>query len=346
MLTAAGCVPLSASAEENQTIETPAQEQINASKIQPFSIIIAAGESDGQWNSLANSIATQVTDQIPLMKAMVKSTSGVMENLKLVTSEKAGMTFGYDYHVILANEGKLASAFPNVKPEKLNIKCGVEITRPVFPDYPLHAQIVMALHEEPLHIVTTDATGIAALSDLKGKRISTGKANSGTEEQAGYVLKALGMDWEKDIAREQLGLTESVAALKDGRIDAFFWSGAEPTSEIIELNSASDVKIKFLPISGDDAEKIMRFNLNVFHKTKFSAGQHNGLETEVETLAVTVVLIAMQDFPVELIRQMVSMIMEDNRLTPELSISQLSAEARSYLHEGSVEYFKEQGVLK
>jgi len=93
----------------------------------------------------------------------------------------------------------------------------------------------MGFYEQPLHIATKEGTGIKSVTDLKGKRVSTGAPNSGTEEQADYVLKGLGIDWNKDMSREKLGAGESVAALKDGKIDAFFWSGAVPTSSIIDL---------------------------------------------------------------------------------------------------------------
>ncbi len=286
-----------------------------------------------------------MTESLPNVQATAQATDTVMENLKLLTSGKAGLAFGYDYHVILANQGTLASAFPKAEPEKLTIKCGVEITRPAFPEYAQAARIVMALHEEHLLIVTTEATGISTLNDLKGRRISSGPANSGTEEQAGYVLEALGMGWETDIIHEQLGLVDSIAALKNGSIDAFFWSG-DTSAALMDLESAPDVKIKLLSIDGENAEKILQAYPQVFHRSRLTAGSNPGLDT----LAVTVVLTAMQEFPNDLARQIVSTIIEgrldSGNLTAELSMAQLKPEARAYLHEGSIEYFKEQGLLK
>ena len=347
-----GCGPSPAPTEEQLSVEIPV-----ATQVRPFSIKIAAGGPDGLWVPLANSISAQVTENIPNVAAAMQSTSSVMDNLKLVTSGKVGMAFGYDYHVILANQGKLMSIFPDAQPEKLHIKCGVEITRSAFPDYSQPARIVMALYEQPLHVITMSTTGIAMLSDLKGKRVSTGAPNSSTEEQAGYVLKALGLDWDKDFTREQLDVPEAVAALKDGRVDAFFWSGAVPTPAIIELASMPDMKMILLPISGEDAEKIMQFNPGIFHYRKILAGSYSGLEADVDTLAVTTVLIAMEDFSANTMKQVVSTIFENKaeiasvwmgayNLTPETSVEQLSTKALSYLHKDSAEYFEEQGVLK
>ncbi len=133
-------------------------------------------------------------------------------------------------------------------------------------------RLVLGFYEQPLHIVTKEGTGITTLMDLKGKRVSTGAPNSGTEEQADYVLKALGFDWNKDFSREKLGATESVAALKDGKIQAFFWSGAVPTSSIIDLASTPGLKIVLLPVDGEVREQIMKANPGVFHATAFREG--------------------------------------------------------------------------
>ena len=131
-------------------------------------------------------------------------------------------------------------------------------------------RLVLGFYEQPLHIVTTEGTGIKTIMDLKGKRVSIGAPNSGTEEQADYVLKALGIDWNKDFSREKLGATESVAALKDGKIQAFFWSGAVPTSSIIDLASTPGLKMVLLPVDGEVRDKIMKANPGVFHPTRLS----------------------------------------------------------------------------
>src|SRR5918992_112587 len=63
----------------------------------------------------------------------------------------------------------------------------------------------------------------AAIDDVKGKRVSTGSGGSATEVFAFRVIEAAGLDKDKDMKRERLGVAESVNALKDRKIDAFFW---------------------------------------------------------------------------------------------------------------------------
>ncbi|MGQ9594472.1 MAG: TAXI family TRAP transporter solute-binding subunit [Anaerolineae bacterium] len=300
-----------------------------------LSFSIATGGTGGVWYPLGGAIGAQVTQNVPNTEATAESTTAAIDNLKLLVAGKVGMAFCYDYHVIWANEGKLTAVSDKKEP----------------------IRIVVAFYEQPFHVVTREDTGIRSLSDLKGRRVSTGAPNSGTEEQAGYVLKALGIDWDKDLTREKLGATESVAALKDGKIDAFFWSGAVPTSSIIDLASTPGLKMVLLPISGEVADSIMKANPGVFHKSKFAKGAYPGLEADVETLAITAVLAAMESFPADRLYQIVSTIFDKrdalaavwkgaSRLTPESSMAQLGPEAKAYLHSGAAKYFKEKGALK
>lgn len=300
-----------------------------------LSFSIATGGTGGVWYPLGGAISSVVTKNVANTEATSEATTAAIDNLKLLVANKAGMSFSYDYHVIWANEGKLTAVSDQKQP----------------------VRIVMAFYEQPLHVVTKEGTGIKTLADLKGKRVSTGAPNSGTEEQADYVLKALGIDWNKDLAREKLGATESVAALKDGKIDAFFWSGAVPTSSIIDLASTPGLKMVLLPISGDLAQKIVAANPGVFHKSKFAKGAYAGVDADVETLAITAVLNTMESFPADRLYQIVSEIFDKkaeiaavwkaaNNLTPESSLAQLGPEAQKYLHSGAAKYFREKGALK
>jgi len=76
-----------------------------------------------------------------------------------------------------------------------------------------------------MHVVTIEGSGINTMADLKGKRVSTGSPGSATEVMAFRVIEAAGLDKDKDMKRERLGVSESVNAVKDRKIDAFFWVG-------------------------------------------------------------------------------------------------------------------------
>jgi TRAP transporter TAXI family solute receptor len=299
-----------------------------------LSFSIATGGTGGVWYPLGGAIGGIVGAKVPNTEATAEATTAAIDNLKLLTAGKVGMAFAYDYHVVWGNSGKV----PGLK-GKHNLR------------------MVLSFYEQPLHIVTTEGTGIKSLMDLKGKRVSTGAPNSGTEEQADYVLKAFGLDWNKDFRREKLGATESVAALKDNKIQAFFWSGAIPTASIIDLASTPGLKMVLLPVSGETAEKIMKANPGVFHKTAFAKGSYSGVAKDIDAIGITAVLTAMDKFPEDKLYQIVSVVFSSQteispvwkdatKLTPEKSVKQVTPDSIQYLHPGAKKFFKEKGALK
>ncbi|MCA2000858.1 MAG: TAXI family TRAP transporter solute-binding subunit [Chloroflexi bacterium] len=326
VLVLTGCATPAQNASE---FSTPTPPQSVAVTPQIFSFKIASG-GDDDWKALGAALSAQITQNVPNVKAEIFSTDSVMENLKLLTSGKVGMAFGYDYHAVMANEGKLASVFPNAQPEKISVKCGVEITRMPFPDYSQPVRIVAPLYEQPLFLVTTSNSKVAALSDLKGRRVATGLPQSVTEELAGYVLKALEIS-EGDFFRASMGLEEALSALTEEKIDAFFWSG-----RISDLAGISSANLIFLPITNADAETVMRGNPDIFHIAHIPAGQTPSIHNDTQTIAVTFALLAMQDFPADIAEKSLKAF-EKRGVDEDLFLSNLAA--AKYLHEGAAAYF-------
>jgi hypothetical protein len=299
-----------------------------------FSFSIVSGGTGGVWYPLGGAIGGVIGKNVPNTDATSEATTAAIDNLKLLVAGKAGMAFAYDYHAVWANEGKMAALGKQ---------------QPV--------RVALSFYEQPLHIVTKEGTGIKSVMDLRKRRVSVGAPNSGTEEQADYVLKALGIDWNKDLTREKLGASESVGALKDGKIDAFFWSGAVPTSSIIDLAATPGLKMVLLPVGGEIADKIMKANPAVFHKTSFAKGVYSDVDKDVDAIAITAVLNAMESFPADRMYQILGAIFantkeisavwkEATQLTPGKSITQMTPEAIKYLHPGAQKFFKEKGALK
>jgi TRAP transporter TAXI family solute receptor len=299
-----------------------------------LSFSIVTGGTGGVWYPLGGAIGGIIGKHVPNTEATSEATTAAIDNMKLLGAGKAGMAFAYDYHIGWANEGKV----PGI-PRKHNIR------------------LVMGFYEQPLHIVTKEGTGVTSVMHLKGKRVSVGAPNSGTEEQADYVLKALGIDWNKDLKREKLGAGESVSALKDGKIDAFFWSGAIPTASIIDMASTPGAKMVLLPVDGEIAARIMKGNPGVFHKTVFPKGCYAGVDRDIEAIAITAVLQAMDTFPADRLYQILKAIFDNkaelaavwkgaNALTPQMAVGLVTPDTLKYLHPGARKFFTEKGVLK
>ncbi len=346
MVIAGGCTSTPVVVTSAETANTqPATSTPQGS----YKFTIAASEG---WYTEGHGLSEEIDIKIPAISSDVKETASLMESMDILTSGKAGMAFVYDYHVVLANQGKLMTAFPDAPMEKIAIKCGTEMTRPMFPDYAEAARIVLPLYEEQLHIVVSATSGITSVNDIKGKHISTGEAGSATEQQSRFVLASLGIDWETGISREQFGLPAAIKALETGEIDAFFWSGISSNTELSEFLNSKRTEFKLIPIAGEEAEKITQANPGIFHASKFPADISN--HKDIGTLATTVVLAAMADFPEQYMVQILATFFNDSStlwksgfpISPEDSMSILNTASQPYLHQGAKNYFTEQGVLK
>jgi hypothetical protein len=145
--------------------------------------------------------------------------------------------------------------------------------------------------------------------------------------------------------------------LKDGKIAAAFWSGAVPTSSIIDLAATPGLKMVILPVAGAEAEQIMKANPYVFHKSLIKKGAYEGVNADIETIGASTVLATMESFPAERVEKIIAAIFDSKPeisaiwkgmadLTPESSLAQASPDMRKFLHAGAQKYFKDKGLLK
>jgi TRAP transporter TAXI family solute receptor len=149
----------------------------------------------------------------------------------------------------------------------------------------------MVLYPNQMHVVTIEGTGIEKMADLKGKRVSTGSGGSATEVMAFRVIEAAGLDKDKDMKRERLGVAESVNALKDRKIDAFFWVGGLPTAAVTDLGATPGVKIKLV----DHAEVAGKMNAkygDLYAGSTIKAGTYPGQATNNKNTVVWNILVA------------------------------------------------------
>ena len=156
---------------------------------------VVTGGTGGVYYPLGGAVANVLSKYLPGAAATAEVTSASIDNLKLVGAGKADIAFS------MAD-----SAWD-----------GYNGTGKFHGKVPLRSIVV--LYANKTHVVTVQGKGIERMSDLKGKRISTGAPGSGTELIALRLLEAYGIDPEKDVRREKLSVAESVGAIKDNKID-------------------------------------------------------------------------------------------------------------------------------
>lgn len=138
------------------------------------------------------------------------------------------------------------------------------------------------LYPESVHLVVRKASNIRSVADLRGKTISFDEPGSGTLLNAKAILNAFGLAGS-DISMEFLRPNQAAKKMKDGSVDAFFFTGGFPAAAISELASTSS-GIEILPISGPQIEKLFK-EFPFFTADEIPAGTYNNVGA-VKTVAV------------------------------------------------------------
>jgi TRAP transporter TAXI family solute receptor len=145
-----------------------------------------------------------------------------------------------------------------------------------------------------MHVVTVEGTGINSMADLKGKRVSVGSPGSGTEIMALRVLEAYGL--EKEVKRERLSVAESVNAMKDRKIEAFFWVGGLPTAAVTDLAATPGTKIKLIDHS-DAVDAMNKKYGPLYVKDAIPQKTYSGMEKPAQIATVWNILVAGEKMP-------------------------------------------------
>ncbi len=143
-------------------------------------------------------------------------------------------------------------------------------------------RLIANLYPESVHVVVRKGSDIKSVADLKGKRVALDEPGSGTLVNARAILAAFGLK-ESDIKPEYIKPNQASDKMKDGSLDAFFFTGGAPAGAIAELASAGS-GIDILPIDGPQADAL-RASSPFFAADLIAADTYKGVAA-VKTLAV------------------------------------------------------------
>lgn len=295
---------------------------------QQKTIAIGTGGTGGVYYPLGGAMANVLSKYLPGVQATAEVTGGSVDNLKLIGSGQSEIGFSMADAALDALQGQ--DKFKSGK-------------------VPL--QTLMVLYPNRMHVVTIEGTGIEKVTDLKGKCVSTGSPGSATEVMAFRVIEAAGLDKDKDMKRERLSVAESVNAIKDRKIDAFFWVGGIPTAAVTDLAATPGVKIKMID-HGDLAEKMNAKYGKLYSAGTLKAGAYPGQDKDNQLVDVWNILVTGDRMSDDVAYNIVKTVIEKKA---ELVAVHKEAEAFSLenqvqerspipFHPGALRYFQEKGV--
>src|SRR5688572_19823005 len=297
-----------------------------AAQAQNFSI--ATGGTGGVYYPLGGGMAAIFSKHIPGVQATAEVTGGSVANLQLIGTGKPYIALTQADAAIDALKGQ----------DKFTGK-------------PVPVRTLAVLYPNRMHVVTIDGTGISKINDLKGKRVSTGSGGSATEVFAFRVIEAAGLDKDKDMKRERLGVAESVNALKDRKIDAFFWVGGLPTAAVTDLSNSPGVKIKMIDIAHLVPEMAKKHG-NIYIKDVIPQRTYKGMEADNQAATVTNLMTVHQNMDEKTAYTITKTLFENvvdlvrvHAEAVNIKLENQKTEASSIpWHPGAIKYLAERGI--
>jgi uncharacterized protein len=296
----------------------------SASEGEGGNLSVATGGTAGVYQVYGGGLADVISDELDGYQATAETTSASVDNMKLIAQKDSDVAFTLADSAIDAVEGR--ESF----------------------DEPLPIRALAQIYTNYTQIGTTAGKGISSVEDLRGKRVSVGDPGSGTEVIALRVLEAAGLDPDEDIDRSQLGVDESVNAVKDGSIDAFFWSGGLPTGAVTDL--ATTEELVLVP-NAEYAPKLRDQYGKAYQETTIPKDTYDGLKEDVPVIGVPNLLVVHEDMEEDLAQDLTALLFDQKkRLTkvhPEAeNLDRERAQdviAPVKLHPGAQAYFEEAG---
>jgi TRAP transporter TAXI family solute receptor len=285
---------------------------------------IATGGTGGVYYPYGGGLAKVLNENIPGVRASAEVTAASVDNLKLIRDQKADIAF------TLADT--LADAVAGKGP---------------FAGAPVPAAALAVLYSNYTQIVALAGCGCSAVRDLRGKVVSTGSPGSGTELIAFRILTAAGLDPHRDVIRQGLGASESADALKDGKIDAFFWSGGLPSAAVQDLSHSPGIAIKLLP-SADLLPALQRDHGPLYFRLDLPAAAYPGVSEPIPVVGVANVLVVNRSMPDDLAYAITRALFDHQAelaaIHPEarnLSLQTATTGSPAPIHPGAARFYQE-----
>jgi len=287
---------------------------------------IATGGTGGVFYPYGGGIAKVITESLPNVEATAEVTAASIDNLKFLQQGTSDLAFTMSD---AAQDAVLA--------------------RDDFKEFgPIPLRTLAVLYSSYTHLVTLADSGINDVAQLRGRTVSMGAAGSGTATLGYRILEAAGLNPKQDIRPQSLGVAQSVDALKDGKIDAFFWNGGLPTASVLDLVNTPRIRARFIATDSMLPQLEKAYGPSLYYKAIIPKGMYQQ-DTDVPVVGVAVLLVVSETMPEGLAHDITRVLFEKQ---PELATIHPQAKVLSVktattgspipFHPGAIRYYRTQ----
>ena len=289
---------------------------------------IATGGTGGVFYPYGGGVAKIISENLENVEATAEVTAASVDNLKFLKQGTSDIAF------TMADTAQDAVQ-----------------AKDAFADFgSVPARSLAVLYSSYVHLVTHAGSGIARVADLRGRTISTGAAGSGTAILAARILEAAGLDPDRDVRAQSLGAAQSVDALRDRKIEAFFWNGGLPTAAILDLVNSPGIEARF--ISTEDVLPALRktYGESLYYRAIIPRTTYE-TDADIPVVAVANLLVVSDQMPEPLAYDITRLLFEKQQelavIHPQardLSLETATEGSPIPFHPGAIRYYRERGA--
>ncbi|WP_111746447.1 TAXI family TRAP transporter solute-binding subunit [Salinisphaera orenii] len=168
---------------------------------------------------------------------------------------------------------------------------------------------VTVLYPETIQILARKDADIDSIADMANKRVYVGDIGSGTEQDVKHLFAAydLNLDDLKSPVRGSSG--DAVGLLRDGKIDAMFYSVGLGASAITEAAQTAPIKLVSLSQSKIDQ---LHDKYSFYTGVTIPGGTYPGVDNDVRAVTLKAMLLTTADLSKKTVKQFMNVVFDKN----------------------------------
>lgn len=289
---------------------------------------IPTAATTGALYPLGSSLASLLNNNIANLKASAQASNGGIDNLNLLQSGDAQISFAVTSIIHEAVEG--INTFDGRPNDDI--------------------RIITGLYYNPNQVVVRNDSNINSLKDLKGKKFASGAPGSTTEVETDIHLNALGINYPDDLKTQYIGFTEATDLIRNKQLDGAWIMSGIPTAAVTEMTSTANSKV--IPMDESLIEKLKE-KYPWYSNYTIPAGTYENQEEDILTSAIKMALFTTESMDEDLIYEITKTFWEniDELKVTNNSLRDLNVEdaieniGNLKLHPGAIKYYKEIGIM-
>lgn len=283
-------------------------------------VTIATGGQSGNYYPIGASLSSLYEEELGATTS-VESTGASVDNVNLLDGGRAEMA------LIQADAASQAYAGEGPFEEPID-----------------SFSAVASLYPQYVQIITTSGTGIESVEDLAGKTVSVGAPNSGVELNAQAITDAYGLSYE-DFDAQFLSYSETIDGMRNGNIDAGFFTSGLPNPSVTDLATSEEVSA--VPIEGEGLQNLLEGN-DYYEENVIPADTYDNTE-DVPTASFANLLVVQNELDEQTVYDLTStmwqnidQIQQTNATAEDITLDTAQDSVPIEFHPGAERYYSEE----